>query len=166
MSRLNIPEILRKYNLNEVELNCILLYIGSENKTYSWSQTIGIQSKSPNKTILAGQWFKNPNVDKCIWDLQNKDSGIIERTFDGNTKEQKGNTQKKEINISEDDGINAENIKALLESEFNKTKDPEKRTTLLIKIADFLSLNKTNDEDFQTPIIYLPARCKDCTYKR
>lgn len=59
-------------------------------------------------------------------------------------------------------GINSENIKQLLESELSKVKDPDKRTTILLKIADFLSLNNEDQEDFQTPLIYLPARCLSC----
>ena len=161
--KISIPETLRKYKLTEPELACILLFLSSGQKTFAWSNTIGFNSESKNKAVLAGQWFKNSNVQMFLYDNSNDIVESAANVLDNDNKRTKDSTKN---NIEEEDGINAENIKALLESEFNKTRDPEKRTTLLIKIADFLSLNKTNDEDFQTPLIYLPSRCKDCTLKQ
>jgi hypothetical protein len=161
--KISIPETIRKYKLTEIELACIAIYLSTGNKSFAWSQTVGIKSQSPNKSVLAGNWFKNHNVSMMVFDKENENSNYNVSTSDVYVH---GKIKDPKKNIEEEDGINAENIKALLESEFNKTKDPEKRTTLLIKIADFLSLNKTNDEDFQTPLIYLPARCKDCTFKK
>ena len=54
--------------------------------------------------------------------------------------------------------LTKENIKQVLEYELSKTTDPEKRTALLIRVADFLSLNNTDAVDFDKPLIYLPDR--------
>ena len=166
MAKMNIPAMMDKYNLKESELNCIIMYLGCKNKTYSWSQTIGKQSSSTNQVSLANQWFKNTNVEKCIYDNTpkdtEKDTGIIDTSKEEKTKsfEQIKNEVIQTFGFIED--ITSENIKELIINEINCSKDPEKRA----KVSDLLSLYNTETEDFLTPLIYLPSRCKDCTFKQ
>jgi outer membrane lipoprotein-sorting protein len=174
MARMNIPEMMEKYKLKEVDLNCLLIYLSCENKTYAWSQTIGIESESKNKNIIANQWFKNPNIIKFIYDYEKKredkvidkidKSSDVDRESKSKSFEQIKNEVIQTFGFIED--ITSDNIKELIINEINCSKDPEKRATLLMKVSDLLSLYNVEDEDFQTPVIYLPARCKDCTYKR
>ena len=54
--------------------------------------------------------------------------------------------------------LTKDDIKQVLEQELSKTTDPEKRTALLIRVADFLSLNDSGNVEFEKPVIYLPDR--------
>lgn len=170
MARMNIPAVMEKYNLKEIDLNCVLIYLSSENKTFAWSQTVGSKSDSKNKNTIANQWFKNPNIEKFIYDHKikhtEKDTEIIDVPKEDKTKsfEQIKNEVIQTFGFIED--ITSENIKELIINEINCSKDPEKRATLLMKVSDLLSLYNTEAEDFQTPLIYLPARCKDCAFKQ
>jgi hypothetical protein len=157
------------YNLNPIEINCIILGWAIDNKFIAFSYTIAHQSKAKNKDVLCNQFYRRESVQRFIQDQRNRfivNDGIS-TTNSTNIIDvyAHGEKEDKKDKVYYNGEITSDNIKSLLESEFERTTDPEKRTTLLIKIADFLSLNKTNDEDFQTPLIYLPARCKDCTFK-
>lgn len=168
MQRIKIVPTLAKYKLDSEELACILLYSQSGDKTFSWSNTVGKGSKSKNQNVLAYQWFRqekaqrffyehnelNPEVDKE--DENRIDSDLI--------KEVDSRKNKKEEPIDKTE-ISSDNIKELLEREYQKTTDPEKRTVLLIKIAEFIGLKNNDDDDPLTPVIYLPKRCTNCEFR-
>ena len=61
--------------------------------------------------------------------------------------------------------ITSDNIQLLLENQYAKTNDPEKKVLLLMKIAEFIGAKKTTEDSANLPVIYLPARCKECTHR-
>lgn len=150
------------YELTPMEIMCIILNWSINNKTLSFSYTVGSQSKSKNKEILAGQFFRREQVQKFIKDQKNN---FIVNTFDEKRESENvsdvESTLKDKV-IKENESISGDNIKELLEREYQKTTDPEKRTVLLIKIADFIGLKNSNEDDPLQPQIYLPARCQTC----
>jgi len=148
----------RENNLSETELAAILLFIYSENKTFAWSNTLGINNLSPNKTMLASQWFKNQKTQNAIYLIKKQ----IEKDEEMFEVEKEPKENRKQYNTDPDIDITSENIKDILQSEFKKISDPDKRAVILMKIADFVGLKNSDAEDPLTPTIYLPSRCSTC----
>ena len=168
---MNINQAQRDYELSDTELICIATYLITENKSWAWEKTIGINSKSNNKTVISSQWFANPKVQKFIFDNQERLKSLT------NIKEYKKVKETKMFNSSatnttnnyklpnDSDAITPDNIKQKLEDLVNRVSDPKDKLAGLIKIADFVGLNNTGI-DLTTPTIYLPARCSTCEFKR
>ena len=174
MKSLNIPEITRKYNFKEEDIICLLTFLAGAPKAFAWSNTVGKDSKSPNKSTLANQWFSNPRQQQFIYDYQikdkeEKDSKEVKKIDSDLIKEaQSIEATKKEVEqtfgIIED--VTSENIKQLFINELNCSKDPEKRAALLLKLSDTLELITPEETDLLTPVIYLPERCSTCKFKQ
>jgi hypothetical protein len=168
----------KTYNLKPDEIICIILNLAINNKTISFLQTIGKNSKSKNPHILANQFFNKHHVKQFTEDHKNSFIQIYgeedKPQNPDNGKRQNHQTPQTSINTREtaifndtensgnigkvQPGITSENIKEMLEMEFNRTRDPEKRTILLIKIAEFIGLRNTDETDPLKPVIYLPNR--------
>jgi len=149
---------MRRNDLEPEELAAIAIYIHTENQVFSWEQTIGKGRKSKTSTVPASRFFNRTEVIRYL-DEFNFDKQKNVKTFDVKT-----NT--KEVlnfnSINSDDAISSENIKERLESELSKITDPDKRAVILMKIADFVGLKNSDQDDPLTPTIYLPARCGQC----
>jgi len=165
-ARLN--NLCNTYNLTPVEIMCIILFWSTENKSLSFTYTIGIQSKSKNKDVMGRQFFAKENVIRFMSEQSNNfivnqhgENIEVENRFD-NLKDQSTLKFKEEF---EDTKITSDNIQDLLEREYNKTVNPEKRVDLLMKVAEFIGAKKTTEDSANLPVIYLPARCKECTHR-
>jgi len=160
MAKSDVLGTQKKYKLNPIELVCISAYIHTNDKTFSWSNSVGRESKSKNQSVLAGQWFRQERIQKYLFDhnVNNEEDidEIINRS-DSNLINSIDSQKNK-------DGITSDNIKELLEHEYNKTTKQEKRVELLMKIAEFVGAKKTTEDSANLPVIYLPARCKECSY--
>jgi len=157
----NVLTLQKKYKLDPIELACVSIFMQTNDKTFAWSYSVGRDSQSKNKTILAGQWFRQERIQKYLFDhnIDNEDT-INEKG--------KGSDTLKDKVLSEDknkDGITSDNIKELLEHEYNKTTKQEKRVELLMKIAEFVGAKKTTEDSANMPVIYLPTRCKECQFR-
>ena len=73
------------------------------------------------------------------------------------TQKERNHTKKQFAIPGESQELTRENIKQVLESELSKITEPEKRTALLIRITDLLSLQTNNTNDLEKPVIYLPG---------
>jgi hypothetical protein len=152
--------------MSPVEIMCVILFWSIGNKHLAFSYTIGLKSNSKNKDVLGRQFFAKENVirfmsEQCNNFIVNQHGEIIEN-------EKSSDIQKIEstLNYKEeftDTKITSENIQALLENQYAKTNDPEKKVLLLMKIAEFVGAKKTTEDTANLPVIYLPSRCKDCT---
>lgn len=159
---MNVIPIQSKYKLEPIELACLFVFLQAKDKTFAWSNTIGKESNSKNKSVLAYQWFKNDRVQRFMYDhnVKNEDEDDEEENS-SDTLKNKVLSENKNIK----DGITSDNIKELLEHEYNKTTKQEKRVELLMKIAEFVGAKKTTEDSANLPVIYLPARCKECTHR-
>ena len=160
---MNITGLLRKYNLEPNELAAIALYLHCDEITFAWKNTIGIQSTTKNPTVMASRFFVREEVKTYLYDNKERNDTKELMMFDVDLKDKKDSNINTANNVS---GISGDNIKELLEREYNKTTDPEKRTVLLIKIADFIGLKNNDSEDPLTPTIYLPSRCQSCIVQK
>lgn len=157
----NVLTLQKKYKLDPIELACVSIFMQTNDKTFAWSYSVGRDSQSKNKTILAGQWFRQERIQKYLFDHNIDNEDTI------NEKGKTSDTLKDKV-LSEDknkDGITSDNIKELLEHEYNKTTKQEKRVELLMKIAEFVGAKKTTEDGANLPVIYLPARCKECQFR-
>lgn len=167
-----LNQLSKVYNLQPVEIMCIILWFATDNKTLAFTFTIGMLSKSNNKEVLAQRFFRKEETVKFITEQKNVFIGVDqenERRFDSNTIQENRNTKQQDsvmYDINQKTEISSDNIKELLEREYQKTTDPEKRTVLLIKIADFIGLKNNDQDDPLTPVIYLPERCQSCKFKQ
>ena len=163
MHKLKVIPIQSKYSLDPCELACILVYLQSTDKTFAWSTTVGKESNSKNKSVLAYQWFKNDRVQRFMYDHNvNTEDDNEEDKNSSDALQNKVLSESKNIK----DGITSDNIKELLEHEYNKTTKQEKRVELLMKIAEFVGAKKTTEDSANLPVIYLPSRCKECSFRQ
>lgn len=162
MQAYELNNLASSYQLSPVEINCILLYFVCNNKTQAFSYTVAYKGKQKNKDILAYQFFKRENVNTFIEQQKNN---FVNNTFDLqqeiDVKPEDQNSDKK-IKPDPDIDITSENIKDILQSEFKKISDPDKRAVILMKIADFVGLKNSDADDPLVPTVYLPARCSTC----
>lgn len=156
---MNIPGVLRRNDLEPEELAAIAIYIHTENQVFSWENTIGKTKKSKNPTVPASRFFNRSEVIRYLdnWKYNNEQQ-------DGKKFNVQSSTNKDLSFIAPDQDIEitSENIKQILQSEFQSIKDPDKRAVILMKIADFVGLKNSDQDDPLTPTIYLPARCSQC----
>ena len=158
---MNVIPLQSKYKLSPSELACIFLFIQSKDKTFSWTQTVGIGSESKNKSVLAYQWFRQERAQKFLYDH----NVGYEDEIEDSKKSSDSNLIKDFDSLKNKDGITSDNIKELLEHEYNKTTKQEKRVELLMKIAEFVGAKKTTEDSANLPVIYLPSRCKECSFR-
>lgn len=158
---MNITGSLRKYNIEPIELACIALFILTDEKTFSWQSTIGVQSNTKNATVMASRFFARNEIQIYLYDHKEKLGSENKIKSDSVTKEEKSNTIKHDFKNE----ISSDNIQELLELEYNKTTKQEKRVELLMKIAEFVGAKKTTEDSANLPVIYLPARCKECSFR-
>lgn len=158
---MNVIPIQSKYKLEPIELACLFVFLQAKDKTFAWSNTIGKESNSKNKSVLAFQWFRQEKVQRFLFDHNIKSEEDI--------KEEQNSSDTLNGKVLSDnknkDGITSDNIKELLEHEYNKTTKQEKRVELLMKIAEFVGAKKTTEDSANLPVIYLPARCKECAHR-
>jgi hypothetical protein len=156
---MNIPGTLRRYDIEPEELACIALFIHCESQTFAWDKTIGINKNSKQPGVMGSRFFNKPEIQQYLFDWKEKQNRKGRGTFDtkiNNQKEPPINSEDSDIEITSD------NIKQILQSEFQSIKDPDKRAVILMKIADFVGLKNSDADDPLTPTIYLPARCSTC----
>lgn len=158
---MNVLTLQKKYKLDPIELACVSIFMQTKDKTFSWSYSVGRDSQSKNKTILAGQWFRQERIQKFMFDHNVEN----EETINDITKTSDALNGKVLSEEKNKDGITSDNIKELLEHEYNKTTKQEKRVELLMKIAEFVGAKKTTEDSANLPVIYLPSRCKECNYR-
>lgn len=172
---MNINQVQRDYELNDIELLCISSYLHTDSKVYSYSQTVGKTSKSKHIGILASRWFSQPKIEKYLFDyeqkkiIQNNIARIKGKVKDNGMFDANQNTQKVHANVTNIatnnyNEITSENIKQKLEQLINQVDDPKDKLQGLIKVAEFVGVNKS-EIDLTTPTIYLPQRCSQCEYK-
>jgi hypothetical protein len=162
MTAAELNNLSNSYQLTPVEINCILLYFICDNKTQAFSYTVAYKGKQKNKDILAYQFFTREAVKTFIEQQKNNfvnNTFVVSEETDAGTEQ---NRTDKKTNADPDIDITSENIKDILQSEFKKISDPDKRAVILMKIADFVGLKNSDAEDPLTPTIYLPARCSTC----
>lgn len=169
MNAIDLNNLSSTYNLSPIEINCIILSLAIDNKLLAFNYTIAYQNKAKNKDVLCNRFFHREETQRFISEQRNNfiDNRVkvnmnVENTFVADLDRENSNTKQKESDTIGISGISGENIKELLEREYNKTTDPEKRTVLLIKIADFIGLKNNDQDDPLTPTIYLPSRCQSC----
>ena len=150
--------IAKENNVTETELAAILLYYQTSNASFSWSNTIGINNLSPNKTILAAAWFKGDRIQNAMHFIKKEIENENQR-FDVGTGQT--GTDKK-INNDNDVEITADNVKQILERELKGITDPAKRADIIMKIGEYVGIKNSDQDDPLTPTIYLPARCSQC----
>lgn len=162
MAKSDVLGTQKKYKLDPIELVCISAYIHTSDKTFSWSNSVGRESKSKNQSVLAGQWFRQERIQKYLFDRNIKEEyqdNTGQDSSDSNSIKDSGSKKNKDTKITSD------NIQDLLEREYNKTVNPEKRVDLLMKVAEFIGAKKTTEDSANLPVIYLPARCKECSFR-
>jgi len=150
-----------KYSFSETELNCIFLNMAINNQEIAYAGTIGKVKKSKSMQNAGNYFFNKLEVKRFIH--EQKDLVLLDNV---NKSEPKIKTEQTRTNNTEKDKslfslgdtteLTKENIKQVLELEFSKISDPEKRTALLIRIADLLSLQNSNNNEVEKPLIYLP----------
>lgn len=155
---MNVTGTLRKYNLEPIELACIALYLLTDEKTFSWSNTLGVKSVTKNASVMSSRFFARVEVINYLYDHKEIKDTEKKIKSDSNTKQENSVTFKNEIS--------SDNIQELLELEYNKTTKQEKRVELLMKIAEFVGAKKTTEDSANLPVIYLPARCKECLHHK
>jgi hypothetical protein len=79
-----------------------------------------------------------------------------EKEIESKKKDISNKKESPSFSLGDTTELTKENIKQVLEMEFSKISDPEKRTALLIRIADLLSLQNSNSNEVEKPFIYLP----------
>ena len=163
----DLDKLSKKYQISSSELAACLLYIQTNNKTWSYAETIAKQKKIKYMQQSSTNFFARHDINHFI--MQER-AAFLNSFKDGFDDEEQDNkkVQKRNTDIFIQSGpdsieLTRENIKSVMENELSKTKDPEKRTALLIKIADFLSLNNNVSEDIERPVIYLPDRNQTTT---
>lgn len=165
MRPFDLEKLCKEYQIEETELAACLLFIQTENKTFSCANTIYKRRKVKWLQQSATGFFKRDDIQLFIKKEKHNFSTAYADTIDKEEEEIKDSKKQRNISaqistVENSDSIELtrENIKSVMENELSKTKDPEKRTALLIKIADFLSLNNNVSEDIEKPVIYLPDR--------
>lgn len=166
---MNVNELKRDYSLKDQDIICIALYKFTNAKLLSWSMSVGSKSQSANKDVICSRYFSQPNIKKLLFDLDEKEkmyNGQRDirdaRIFDVPTKKQL--TTIDTNNYSHKQEITSDNIKQMLEQLIHQVDDPKDKLAGMIKVAEYVGLNKT-DIDLTTPTIYLPQRCSQCECK-
>lgn len=167
-----LNQLSKVYNLQPVEIMCIILWFATDNKTLAFTFTIGMLSKSNNKEVLAQRFFRKEETVKFITEQKNVFIGVDqenERRFDSNTIHENRNTKQQDSvmsYINQSTEITGENIKEKLERELSQITDPIKRAEIIIKIGDFTGIRNNDQDNPLTPVIYLPERCQSCKFKQ
>ena len=152
---MNIAGILRRNDIEPEELAAIAIFLHTENQVFAWSETIGKIKKSKVPTVNASRFFKRPEIERYIDNWKYNKEQQEAKTFNIQT------TKPGNSNIVSEDPeveITSDNIKQILQSEFQSIKDPDKRAVILMKIADFVGLKNSDADDPLVPTIYLPER--------
>lgn len=168
MSSVRLNNLCNTYGMTPVEIMCVVLFWSVGNKNLAFSYTIGIQSKSRNKDVLARQFFLKDHVIKFMAEQSNE--FIVNKHGEIEDDQKMSDVSKDQSTLNgkevfEDTKITSDNIQLLLEREYNKTSNPEKRVDLLMKVAEFVGAKKTTEDSANLPVIYLPARCKECSFR-
>ena len=155
---MNIPGTLRRNDIEPEELAAIAVYLHTGQQTFAWTETIGKTKNTKNPPVNANRFFNRTEIVRYVDDWKYKEEQEKNKLFNI-----KINGDKEPNIISDPDvDITSENIKEILQSEFKKISDPDKRAVILMKIADFVGLKNSDADDPMVPTIYLPARCKTC----
>ena len=154
-------ELQTKYGLKDYEINCILLNMALQNQQLSYAGTIALVKKTKSMQQAGHYFFNKLEVKKFMHEVGNDilNDTILTSDVKIVPVEKKDNgKQKKQFAIpGESQELTKENIKQVLESELSKITEPEKRTALLIRITDLLSLQNNNSNELERPVIYLPG---------
>lgn len=168
VSSVRLNNLCNTYGMTPVEIMCVVLFWSIGNKNLAFSYTIGIQSKSRNKDVLARQFFLKDHVIKFMSEQSNE--FIVNKHGEADEDINKSDVRINESTLNDkvefnETRITSDNIQALLENQYAKTNDPEKKVLLLMKIAEFVGAKKTTEDSANLPVIYLPARCKECQFR-
>ena len=152
-----------QYGFTETELNCIFLNMAINNQEIAYAGTIGKIKKSRSMQNAGNYFFNKLEVKKFMHEQKSLVPG-----YEGNKIDIKKEQNRTELNYTkkqfaipgESQELTRENIKQVLESELSKITEPEKRTALLIRITDLLSLQNNNSNELERPVIYLPGEAK------
>lgn len=159
-----ILNLCEKYNLQTDDIACIALNMQFENMTFAFQETKAKGKKYRHLAKAAALYFTRDDVKRFIENEKHNFWSADMDTIDDKPEQEKeknnNNTAQKDhfVPLSAGIELTKDNIKQVLEQELSKTTDPEKRTALLIRVADFLSLNDSGNVDFEKPVIYLPDR--------
>ena len=149
-----------QYGFNETELNCIFLNMAINNQEIAYAGTIGKIKKSRSMQNAGNYFFNKLEVKKFMHEQKEMVPGYEGNKIDRKkevTQKERNHTKKQFAIPGESQELTRENIKQVLESELSKITEPEKRTALLIRITDLLSLQINNTNDLEKPVIYLPG---------
>jgi len=154
-------ELKKKYNINDIEFICISLNLILNNKVLSYSMTIGKDKRIKSMQQSATNFFKRIDIQKFMFEqnsyLISEVRGDSDNRTEQNSKKQNTLNKKDIFAIPGDtQELTKGNIQRVLESELSKIVKPEQRTALLIRIADLLSLQNSNSNEVEKPVIYLP----------
>ena len=159
-----IEKLCNQYGLNKTEFVCILTYFQTENKNFSYAETIAKQKKLKHLNQDALNFFNRTDVQKFILQERNLFWSATKEEFDDdlheNKKEDKTTGLKDNFVPLFEDGVEltTDNLKKFLEIELSRMTDPKDRAATFIKAAESLSLNDSGNVDFEKPVIYLPDR--------
>ena len=154
-----IEKLADSYGLNLTELICCIIYFQFENKTFAHRQTIGLTKRYKHPDQAAINFFNRGDIQTFV--RKEKQNFLIgyrtesdAQPYQTSTVQLNNEAQKDHfVPLSAGIELTKDNIKQVLEQELSKTTDPEKRTALLIRVADFLSLNDSGNVEFEKPVI-------------
>jgi len=164
---MNALSLQKKYNLNPLELACVAIFLQINDKTFAWSYTLGKDNKSIHKSTLAVQWFRQERVQRFLFD-HNEEKEDKAKVDIKSSDVKKANVDELKKEVEKTFGIitdiTGDNVKELFINELNCCTDSIKRAELLLKVTNTLDLILPDKEELSLPTIYLPSRCKECTY--
>lgn len=143
---------------NNIKAFCILLESNefSKQKCYALSHP-HTKSSPESQTVMANRLANTEEVKDYRKYLNSKRlSNVVDLV--------KENGDESLLLESEEIEINEENILELLQAELSRVKDPDKRTMLLLRIADFQKFKPKKSNSEVLPTIYLPKRCDTCEF--
>jgi hypothetical protein len=153
-----------EYNLKEYELDCILLNFVVKNQAIAFNATVAKEKGYKSAQQASNYFFNKIEVKKFIHKEKHNITKDLIKEIDVRTVQDSSKNivtekvTKKQFAIpGESQELTRENIKQVLESELSKITEPEKRTALLIRITDLLSLQNNNSNELERPVIYLPG---------
>ena len=153
-------ELRTKYNIDEMEFICICSNLILNNKVLAYTSTVGKDKRIKSMQQAATSFFKRVDIQKFMFEQTDFLINEIKRKSKPETEQNRTKKNvliKKEFSFPGDaQELTKENIKQVLENELSNIRDPEKRTALLIRITDLLSLQNSNSQEVDKPEIYLP----------
>lgn len=161
-----INKLKRKYKVDDKDLVSAMLYVVSDNKTYSYINGVGQKSeaKASSMAVISGRYFGNTNMLALVDELRNRTKVFVDEPEIENEKLSINDNNKTDIELSPNMS-NAELVEYFT-SRINSVRDPNKKFEYELKLLDKLDIKaNTAIEDGNKPLIYLPQRCETCPHK-